>query len=125
MLRFVAVVSGDQLETLLLAARACGVTPEIGVELGPSPHPKRRARKQSTKRKAKKYPGRTQVRLAAGSNLSPMTLKAHSALRSEFGGEPFKKSLAKGVIAKALKKSSVNGYVSQLMERGGLVVVRA
>lgn len=127
MFRFVAVVNGDQLETLLLAAKVVGVTPELGVEPVAVRSRARKGRKQkrstSGRRKPKQYPAKMTVKTAMlnPGAVAPRVLKAHDALVREYGTEPFEKRLAKAILIKRLKTPHVSGFVTALMKSGGLV----
>lgn len=123
----VACVTLEQVETLLLATRALGLTPDLGV--GPSdeqPRPSRRkAGKRSTKKgKPKRYKSSMTVRMAkAPTDGAPKLQESFRLLHDEFGSKSFRKSLAKGVLAKTMKsRSGLSTYVTTLLDRGNMVV---
>lgn len=122
MLRFTAIVNGEQLETLLLAAKAVGVTPQLGVE--PDERPRRVVKqkgKQSTKRNTTAK-GKIIVRLSNSDQpLSPRLADCEQALRAEFGAEPFQRSLARFVITKRTKMKNPSSSITQLVRKGVLL----
>lgn len=123
MFRFVAVVTGDQLETLLLAAKAAGVTPELGVEPVTVERSQRRksVRKRSTKRKIKRHKASLMVRVGPEPQGPPKLITLHRALKKEFGGEAFRKGLAKGVLVEKGLSSSPSQFLTKMMDGGNLV----
>lgn len=131
MFRFVAVVTGDQLETLLLAAKAVGVNPELGVEPGTaaaklSPRRKYKRKGHSTKRgapsKPKRYKASMQVKMGPEPVEGPPKLiQLHRALRKKFGEEPFRKGDAKRAVSSQVKGYS-GGMMTRLLDKGNMVV---
>lgn len=130
MLTFVVKVKElDQLETLLLAAKAVGLTPEFGV--APDERPRSRkataTRKRSIKRgKPKRYPAKMTVKLGKRPETGPPMLgRVHDALGKEFGDKPFVKRLAKAALRKRLPSAaSGTGYITKLLDSGGLVAAQ-
>jgi hypothetical protein len=120
MFKVEAVVNGEQLETLLLAAKAVGVTLALGVVPDEARRvPSSRKQKRYTKKKLKRH---AKVRLLAlTTTASPRLVDAHAALAEEFGSSTFDRALAKGVIAKRAKIKHASGYVTQLARRGALI----
>lgn len=125
MLTFVVKLQDlSQLETLLLAAKAVGVTPEVGVipDAVPSRRKSKGAKPSTKKRKGKRTSSKASVRLVANSKLD-LTEKeqvVHKALMSEFGTDSFQRSLARAVVAKKLKTPHVSGYISKLQAKGAI-----
>lgn len=127
MIKFVAIVNGEQFETLLLAARAVGVTPHLDVvpsEALPRRYTKRKEKRSTNRRrKPKRYKANLQVRIGKAPEGPPKLIEVHQALKKTFGGATFRKGDAKGAVAKQLNGMSATGHISKLMDMGGLVAV--
>lgn len=124
MLRFIVLVQTiDQLEILLDATKTLGLSPELGSEPLPLPsvRPRRSTKVRAKGKHGKRRSGHMSVRASVLSDGPPRVIEASHILRSEFGGEPFKKKDAIPVLMKKMKlKNRPTGYLTQLMDRGGL-----
>jgi hypothetical protein len=110
-----AVVNGDQLETLLLAAKAAGVNLSLGVV--PDERPSRRSKsprkeRSTRKLKPKRYKANMTVKLGPEPETGPKLIKLHRALRTQYGDAPFRKGDAKSAVAHKVK-----GYSGSLMTK--------
>lgn len=124
MFKIEAVVNGEQLETLLLAAKAVGVTLALGVALDePRRVPSSRVQKRSTKKsRPKRYPASMRVKLSRAPKEGPPKLaELHDAIRKEFGSEPFRKGDVKKRVAKAMNGSYSGELLTRLMDQRSLV----
>jgi hypothetical protein len=125
MFKVEAVVTGDQLETLLLAAKSAGVTLQLGVHLPEGPLPRRKRKgKRSTKGNArpKRYKASMQIRLGPEpTDGPPKLIVVHRALRKEYGDEPFRKGDAKQVLRRRNVGGSSTSYMTKLLDRGSIV----
>lgn len=118
----------EQLETLLLATRAVGLTPDLGV--GPEPPPSRRRKERSTKNirsgknKPKRYPPKMAIKIGKlPKNAAPKLVESYNAISQEFGTKVFEKRLAKGVLAKKFgsNRPGLSTYVTEMLDRGNLL----
>ena len=111
-----------QLETLLLATRAIGLTPDLGVgeEEPRRPSPNRKARSTSKRKRPKRFPASTMVRVGERPEGPPKLIAVHKALRAWKGSEAFRKGDARQYLLKKLDGYS-SSNLTALMETGGLI----
>lgn len=126
MFKIEAVCNGEQLETLILAARAVGVKLELAgvvLEDAPSRRSKPRVAKRSTKApRPKRYKANMLVKLGPEPTEGPPRLiKLHRALRKTYGGEAFRK----GDVKAAMKKrfNGTPGLLTELLDKGNMLPV--
>jgi hypothetical protein len=115
----IACESMEQLETLLLASRAIGLTPDLGV--GPSEElprrsPRRKGKRSTSGKGKQKYPAKMLVKVGDKSGLTSAQMKAHSKLERAFGSAPFEKRRIKKVL-----RLNGGSFVTAMMDRGGLI----
>jgi hypothetical protein len=131
-IKFVAIVDGKQFETLLLAARAVGVTPQVDVvhDEEPQRQPYRRRKgKRSTKKvhaargksKPKRHPPTMQVKMGPPPEGPKTLVKVHRALVKEFNSGAFRKGDAKRVVMKRVGLQSPTAYITKLMDSGSML----